>query len=53
LINPWHKIKLAKVKYPDIFKDYEITSLNAVDAKFICLSAVITEVKAGVENFVV
>jgi len=41
------------VNADDIFKEYETTGLDAVDAKVISLSAVITEVKAGVENFVV
>lgn len=41
------------VNADDIFKEYETSGLDAVDAKVISLSAVITEAKAGVENFVV
>lgn len=35
----------------DIFKDYETTGLDAVDAKVIRLSAVITEAGTGLEDF--
>ncbi|MEO6252716.1 MAG: hypothetical protein ABIO79_05395 [Ferruginibacter sp.] len=41
------------VNADDIFKDYEITGVDAADAKVITLSALITEAKAGVEDFVV
>ena len=37
----------------DIFKDYETTGLDADDCKLITISAVITNVVAGAENFVV
>jgi hypothetical protein len=37
----------------DIFKDYEASGIDAVDAGVISLSAVITQNEPGVENFVV
>lgn len=37
----------------DIFKDYEVSGISAVDASVISLSAVITQADTGVENFVV
>lgn len=41
------------VNADDIFKDYQITGLDATDAKVVSLSAVLTEVKSGVDDFVV
>ena len=41
------------VSADDIFKDYETTGLVSEDAKFIKLSAVITQADPGVEDFVV
>lgn len=37
----------------DIFKDYEVSGISAVDASVISLSAIITQADTGVENFVV
>lgn len=37
----------------DIFKEQEITGLNATDAKVVSLSAVIRQADPGVENFIV
>ena len=41
------------VSADDIFKDYETTGLDPEDAKFIKLSAVITQADPGVDDFVV
>lgn len=41
------------VNADDIFKDYELTGVDPKDAKDITLSALISEVKSGVEDFVV
>lgn len=41
------------VNADDIFKDYEITGVDLTDAQVITLSAVLTEVKSGLEDFVV
>ena len=41
------------VSADDIFKEYETTGLDPEDAKFIKLSAVITQVDPGVDDFVV
>ncbi|MFZ1784015.1 MAG: hypothetical protein WAU23_02340 [Ferruginibacter sp.] len=39
------------VSADDIFKDYELEGLDAVDSKLISLSAVITEADPGVDQF--